>query len=376
MDSRTKRDYYEILGVPRNASEEEIRRAYRRLARQYHPDVNKEPDAEAKFKEINEAYQVLSDAEKRAMYDRFGHEGVGNGGFGSYDFTGSPFGFGIETIFENLFGASTRRTRSPRKGNDLRYRMTLTFEEAVFGTTKEIEITRRTVCPRCQGTRAEPGSSPSRCPTCGGSGEVRRMQSTLIGQFVTVTQCNTCQGEGVVITNPCRECRGQGWVTAPRRLEVRVPAGIDESFHLRLSGEGEPGDPGAPSGDLFIEFDIKPHPLFRRVGRDIHLEMPINIVQAALGDTIDIPTLEGTAEVRVEPGTQTGDTIRLRGKGVPSLRGSGRGDQVVTFRVVVPRHLNEKQKQLLRQLGDTLEKPQPEQGEKGFFDRLRESLGL
>ncbi|MDQ3856819.1 MAG: molecular chaperone DnaJ, partial [Chloroflexota bacterium] len=266
--------------------------------------------------------------------------------------------------------------RGPRRGGDLRYHMQLEFEEAVFGVEKEIEVTRQTVCDRCNGNRSEPGSQPTRCPVCAGAGEVRRTQSSILGQFVSVTPCDRCHGEGYIILDPCKECGGRGRVRAARKLEVRVPAGIDEGFHLRLSGEGEAGEPGAPSGDLFIEFSVKPHKLFRRMGQDIHLTMPLNIVQAALGDRLDAPTLEGTTEIAIEPGTQSGDTLRLRGKGVPNLRGSGRGDQVITFNVVVPRHLNDKQRSLLHELGETLDVPNPNHGDKGFFDRVRDALGL
>lgn len=376
MENMTKRDYYEVLGVGRNAGTEEIRRAYRRLARQYHPDVSRETDAEARFKEVSEAYEVLSDTERRSLYDRFGHAGVQNGA-GGYDFSGSPFGFGgFDTLFENLFGGARTARRGPRRGADLRYHMVLEFEEAVFGADKEIEASRQVVCPRCDGKRAEPGSQPTRCPVCAGSGEVRRTQNSFIGQFVTVSECDRCHGEGSIVLNPCKECGGRGMVRDTRKLEVRVPAGIDEGFHLRLSGEGEAGEPGAPAGDLFIEFSIKPHPIFRRVGQDIHLEMPVNMVQAALGDRLEVPTLEGAVEVKLEPGTQSGDTHRLRAKGVPNLRGNGRGDQIVSYSVVTPRNLNERQKSLLRELGETLDRPQPEHGEKGFFERVRDALGL
>lgn len=377
MESMTRRDYYEVLGVSRNAGTDDIRKAYRRLARQYHPDVSTEPDAETRFKEVTEAYEVLSDAERRSLYDRFGHAGVQNGGpgFGGFE---SPFGGfgGFDTIFENLFGGARTTRRGPRRGSDLRYHMQLEFEEAVFGTEKEIEISRQDVCTRCNGNRAEPGSHPTRCPVCAGSGEVRRTQSSFLGQFVSVSPCERCRGEGYVILDPCKECQGRGRVRATRKLSVKVPAGIDEGFHLRLTGEGEAGDPGAPSGDLFIEFSVKPHKLFRRVEQDVHLTMPINVVQAALGDEVEVPTLDGSTEVTIEPGTQSGDLVRLRGKGVPNLRGGGRGDQIITYNVVVPRNLNEKQKSLLRELGETLDVPNPHHGDKGFFDRIRDALGL
>ena len=378
MANQTKRDYYEVLGVGREAGEDDIRRAYRKLARQYHPDVSREPDAEARFKEASEAYEVLSDTQKRSAYDRFGHAGVNGGMGGGFDFDSSPFGFGINDLFENLFGGGARTARrGPRRGADLRYHMTLEFEQAVFGATKEIEVSRQAICERCDGNRAEPGTEATRCPVCAGSGEIRRTQNSLLGQFVSVSACDRCRGEGSIILNPCKECRGKGTVGKRPALLLPVPAGIDEGFHLRLSGEGESGDPGAPAGDLFIEFSIKPHPLFRRMGQDLHLEMPINIAQAALGDEIEVPTIDGASELKVEAGTQSGDTARLRGKGVPNLRGGGRGDQVITYSVVIPRHLSSKQKALLQELGETLDKHEPsDSGERGFFDKVREALGL
>lgn len=375
MDSMTKRDYYEVLGVGRNAGSDEIRRSYRRLARQYHPDVSKEPDAELRFKEITEAYEVLNDSERRTLYDRFGHAGVQNGGPG-VGFEGGPFGFGIDSLFENLFGGGRTARRGPRRGSDLRYHMVLEFEEAIFGTEKEIEVSRQTACSRCNGARSEPGSQPARCPVCAGSGEIRRTQSSFLGQFVSVSECERCHGQGSIILDPCKECHGQGSVRVARKLAVRVPAGIDEGFHLRLAGEGEGGEPGAPAGDLFVEFSIKPHPLYRRLGQDVYLEMPVNMVQAALGDKVEVPTVDGPVELKIEPGTQSGDTVRLRGKGVPNLRGSGRGDQIVSYSVIIPRNLTEKQRHLLRELGDTLDVPQPEHSERGFLEKLRDAFGL
>ncbi len=377
MDSMTKRDYYEVLGISRDAGNDDIRRAYRKLARQYHPDVSSEPDAEARFKEVTEAYEVLNDSERRQMYDRFGHAGVQNGGPGMGGFESGPFGFGIDSLFENLFGGARTARRGPRRGADMRYHMVLEFEEAIFGVEKEIEVTRQAVCSRCNGSRSEPGTQPTRCPVCGGSGEIRRTQSSFLGQFVSVSECERCHGRGNIVLDPCKECRGQGSVRAPRKLEVRVPAGIDEGFHLRLSGEGEAGDPGGPPGDLFIEFSIKPHSVFRRMGQDLHLEMPVNIAQAALGATIEVPTIDGITELRLEPGTQSGDTLRLRGKGVPNLRGGPRGDQIISWSVLVPRNLTDKQKQLLRELGDTLDVPNPDDHEeRGFLDKLRDAFGL
>jgi len=371
----TKRDYYEILGIDRNADAAEVRKAYRRLARQYHPDVSTEADADARFKEATEAYEVLSDADRRSLYDRFGHAGVQNGGPG---FDSGPFaGFGgFDTLFENLFGGARAGRRGPRRGADVRYHMQLDFEEAVFGVENTIEVSRQAICTRCSGSRAEPGSHPTRCPVCAGSGEVRRTQNSILGQFVNVSTCERCRGEGVIVLDPCKDCRGRGRVRDTRNLEVKVPGGIDEGFHLRLSGEGEAGDPGAPSGDLLIEFSVRPHQLYRRLGNDVHLTMPVNIVHAALGARVEAPTLDGPHEIQIEPGAQSGDTIRLKGKGVPNLRGGGRGDQVVTYNVVVPRNLNDKQKELLRELGETLDVPNPHHGDRGFFDRVRDALGI
>ncbi len=370
----SKRDYYETLGVGRSASKEEIRKAYRRLAREYHPDVNKAPDAEARFKEINEAYQVLSDDEKRTTYDRFGRVDL-PGGFGT-DFTG--FG-GLADIFEDFFGGFGVRTRrgrrSPTRGTDLRYNLTISFEEAVFGCEKEIEVSRSETCPACQGSGAEPGTSPMRCPQCNGSGEVRRVQQSIFGSFVNVSTCGRCQGTGEVITTPCRECRGNKQVERTRRIAVEIPAGVEEGISIRLTGEGENGTHGGPSGDLFVSLSVKEHPFFRRVDSDILLEVPINIVQAALGDDIEVPTLEGKEQLHIPPGTQTGRVFRLPGKGAPYLRRNGRGDQVVTVRLVTPTHLNEEQKALLRELAKTLDDEGGPSNYKNFFDRMRDAIG-
>lgn len=372
----TKRDYYEVLGVPRTADAEEIKRAFRRLARQYHPDVNKSPEAEAIFKEINEAYEVLSDEQKRALYDRFGHAGV-NGSIGSTPY--DPFaGFGLgdifdtfESFFSTMTGAPPRRR--PQRGADLRYTLTLSFEEAVFGVEKEIEVPRLETCPACRGTGAEPGTQPIRCPRCGGSGEVR--QRGPFFNMIVMTTCEQCQGEGVITAIPCHECQGQGRVRAVRRLSVKVPAGVDENSQVRLSGEGEAGLRGGPRGDLYISLRIKPHPHFRRQGDDILYELPINIAQAALGAEVVVPTVDGAEEViHIQPGTQHGRTYVLRGKGVPRLRGNGRGDQIVVVRVVVPTKLTERQRELLTELARTLGS-EVGNGKKGVFERMRDVLG-
>lgn len=379
----SKRDYYEVLGVAKGASKDEIKKAYRKMARQYHPDVSKETEAETKFKEINEAYEILSDEQKRAAYDRFGHAGVGGmGGFGGNytDFGGfrDPF-----EIFEEVFGGlggfgRTRRAggRTPRRGADLRYEMSLEFDEAVFGTDQEIEVPRHENCSVCNGSGVEPGSSPVRCPECNGTGEIRRQA----GFFINIGTCPRCQGRGEIITNPCHECRGQGRIVKKRRLAVKVPAGVDNGTQIRLSGEGETGIHGGPPGNLYVVIRVKPHPYFRRADDTIHLELAVNITQAALGDEVSVPTLDGEEMVTIPAGTQTGDTIRLRGKGVPRLRrdgsSAGRGDQVITVQVRTPTNLTKEQRDLLLELGKTLDREVVPQREKSFFDRIRDAFGV
>jgi molecular chaperone DnaJ len=370
-----KRDYYDVLGVNRQATPEEIKKAFRRLARQYHPDVNKNSDAEARFKEINEAYEVLSDREKRASYDRFGHAGpqAGFGGFG--DFGG--FG-GVEDIFESFFGGMRTGTarRGPTRGADLRYDLTVAFEEAVFGCEKEILVSRHETCPQCRGSGAEPGTQPIRCPQCNGTGEVRRQQQTFLGSFVQVTTCPRCQGEREIVTSPCTECRGRKVVEVERTISVKIPAGVDAGTRIRLAGEGEPGSRGGPNGNLYVVLHVKPHEYFRREDSNILLELDINVAQAALGDKISVPTLEGDEELVIPAATQTGDIFRLRGKGVPYLRRNGRGDQLVMVHVVTPAGLTKRQKELFSELGKSLGKEVIHQPEKGLFAKVREALGL
>jgi molecular chaperone DnaJ len=370
-----KRDYYDVLGVERGATQEQVKKAFRRLARQYHPDVNKNSDAESRFKEINEAYEVLSDPEKRAMYDRFGHAGpqTGFGGYG--DFAG--FG-GIEDIFESFFGGMRGGTarRGPARGADLRYDLTIEFDEAVFGCEKEILIPRHEACPVCNGTGAEPGTSPIRCPQCNGTGEVRRQQQTFLGSFVQVTACPRCQGEREIITSPCNNCRGRKVVQVERAISVKIPAGVDDNTRIRLASEGEPGERGGPTGNLYVVLHVNPHPYFRREGNDVLMELGINIAQASLGDKITVPTLEGDEEIVIPAGTQTGEVFRLRGQGVPYLRRNGRGDQLVVTQVLTPTKLSAQQKELLAELGKTLGKEVVQQSEKGFFDKFKEALGI
>jgi molecular chaperone DnaJ len=376
-----KRDYYEVLGLAKGASKDEIKKAYRRMARKYHPDVSQEAEAEAKFKEINEAYEVLSDDQKRGVYDRFGHAGLGGlGGTGGFDFGGFRDPFDIfEEVFGSFggFGGRTRqRGRGPRRGADLRYEMRLEFEEAVFGVEKEIEVPRQETCPVCKGDGVEPGTSPIRCPDCNGTGEIRRQT----GFFISIGTCPRCQGRGEIVTSPCKECNGRGRISKTRRLSVKVPPGVDHGTQIRLSGEGESGISNGPPGNLYVVISVKPHTYFRRQDDTIHLELAVNVTQAALGDEVEVPTLDGKEMMTIPAGTQTGDTIRLRGKGVPRLRRdgttSGRGDQVVTIQARIPTNLTPKQRDLLLELGKTLDREVIPQKEKSFFDRLRDALGM
>lgn len=380
----TQQDFYDVLGVARGASKDEIKRAYRKLARQYHPDVNKDAGAEDKFKEIQSAYEVLSDERKRNMYDTYGHAGVENGAGG---FSGYEGGFGnISDIFEELFnagfGGSRRRRRGPRRGADLRADLTISFEEAVFGADKEVEIRRPEMCSVCHGSGAKPGSKPISCTTCNGSGEVRRVQQSILGSFVNVTTCSTCQGTGELIPEPCENCRGQKQVMEVRRLSVKVPPGVDSDTQIRLTGEGGPGQDGGPAGNLFVVIDVKPHEFFNRRGEDIYLDLHINVAQAALGDSILVPTLDGDEPLEIPAGTQPGKVFRLRGKGVPRLDRSGRGvpmgrgDQHVLIQVAVPTKLTDEQKELFQELSRTLGKEVVPRGDRGIWDQLRNALGF
>jgi molecular chaperone DnaJ len=371
-----KRDYYEVLEIGRGATPEEVKQAYRRLARRYHPDVSDLSDAEDRFKEINEAYEVLSDPDKRATYDRFGHAGLGGGGFG-FDFGGfrDPFDIFAEVFGRGFgFGATTRR--GPRRGADLRYDLNLTFEEAAFGCEKEIEVTRYEVCPVCHGNRAEPGTSAVRCSECNGAGQVRKMQRSILGSFVSVITCPACQGEGETIPIPCSKCNGRGNVYVSRKLSVTIPAGVDHGTQVRLAGEGEIGERGGPRGNLYVVLTVEPHSVFQRRGDDILVELQINIAQAALGAKVQVPTLEGDEEISIPAGTQSGKVIRLRDKGVPHLRRDGRGNQLVLVRVATPTKLTQEQKGLLRKLGETLDPETIWKEKSGFIDDLRELFGL
>ncbi|MEN6436593.1 MAG: molecular chaperone DnaJ [Anaerolineaceae bacterium] len=369
----TKRDYYEILGINREASPEEIKSAFRNLARQYHPDINKAPDAEEKFKEINEAYVVLSDPDKRTTYDRFGHEAV-NGMGGMPDFSTIDF----SDIFEGLFGfgggGSRKQRNAPRRGADLSQTLELTFEEAVFGVEKEIQITRDETCSVCHGTKAEPGTNPQRCTTCSGRGEVRQVRQTLLGSMVQVTTCPACNGTGEVIGTPCHSCRGSGFERKTVRKVVPIPSGVDDGTQIRLASEGQPGINNGPNGNFYLDLKVKPHKFFRRKQDDIFLDLKVNMAQAALGAEIEVPTLQGKEKLRVPSGTQPGKVFTLKNQGVPHLRSSGRGDQFVVVNVEIPAHLTAEQRKLMEQLAGTLgSEVKPD--EKGFFDLLKDVFG-
>jgi len=368
-----KRDYYDVLGVGRSATPTQIKKAYRRLARQYHPDVSEDSDAEARFKEINEAYEVLSDTDKRATYDRFGHAGtsMGNMGFGFHD----PFEI-FQEVFGKGFGFRSSTRRAPRRGADLRYDLRLSFEEAVFGCKKTIEVTRYETCEKCEGSRAEPGTSPVRCKECNGTGQVRRVQRSILGSFVSVASCPACQGEGMTIPIPCTECNGEGRVYVTREISVTIPAGVDSGTQIRLAGEGEMGERGGPHGNLYVVLEVEPHPTFQRRNDDILVELQINVAQAALGAEVQVPTLEGEEPLSIPSGTQNGTVLRLQDKGIPHLQRNGRGDELILVRVAVPTKLSTEQKRLLRELGETLEPETVWQEKRGFLDELREMLGF
>jgi molecular chaperone DnaJ len=371
-----KRDYYQVLEIERTATEVEIKRAYRKMARQYHPDINKDDGAEERFKEVNEAYEVLSDPDRRAAYDRFGHAGV-NGGMGGDPFGGfggSPFG----DLFESFFGGAAAGQRAaPPRGSDIQVSVTLTFEEAVFGTEKEVEVDRLETCDVCNGSRMKDGKEPLTCGNCGGSGEVRRVQQTILGQFMTSGPCPTCQGEGVIITDPCDACRGRGRRRQYRTIDVTVPAGVDDNATLRLSGQGEDSPvKGGQAGNLYVKIHVKPHKVFERMGKSIQSQVGINVAQAALGDEVEILTIDGPVMFRIPAGTQSGQQFRLRGKGVPDLRGGTRGDQIVTIQVVTPKQLTDEQRALFEELAASLGNEIEQQpNSKGFFGRMKDAFG-
>lgn len=366
-----KRDYYEVLGVARGASEQEIKSSYRKLAMQFHPDRNpNNPDAEEKFKEATEAYAVLADGEKRALYDRFGHAGVSNAGGGGFDASafqdltdifGDFFGFG------DIFGGGGRRRGRAQRGADLREDVNLEFEEAVFGTETKVVVRRHESCEECRGSGAAPGKAPVACRSCAGRGQVRYQQ----GFFSIARTCPTCQGTGSVITDPCQKCKGEGRILRQKTVETKVPAGVEDGTRIRFNGLGEAGAFGGPAGDLYVVLHVKEHAFFERDGNDLHCVVPISFTQAALGAEIRVPTLEGEQILKVPDGTQSGTTLRLRGKGVPVLNGHGKGDLFVEVRIQTPGKLSKRQRELLQELEGTLQvenKPQ----RRGLMNKMRD----
>lgn len=363
-----KRDYYEVLGVSKDADAKEIKKAYRKLAMKYHPDKNPgDKAAEEKFKEINEAYEVLSDEEKRSTYDRFGHDGLnGQAGFGGgqgFGGFGGSGGFGgFEDIFGDIFGSGfggfggsggSSRRRGPRRGADIRQSVTIKFEEAAFGKKIKVKINRSEECDECHGSGAKPGTTKKTCPTCHGSGTVQSVQRTPFGNIASQRTCSTCNGEGEINESPCNKCHGKGSVRKTKTIEVDIPAGIDDGQMIKLSGQGEVGEKGGPRGDLYIVVNVQKHDIFTREGYDVYIEMPIRFTQAALGDKLEVPTLDGKVSYTLPEGTQTGTVFRLREKGIPKLRSNSRGDQYVKVIIDTPKKLNEDQKELLRKFDES-----------------------
>ena len=355
------RDYYEVLGVSKDASDDEIKKAFRQQAKKYHPDLHPgDKEAEAHFKEVNEAYSVLSDADKKAKYDRFGHAGVdpngfGGGGGGAYNAYDVDLGDIFSSFFGGGFGGSSRRRTGPQKGADLKYHMALEFMEAAFGCTKTFQITKEDICKSCNGSGAQPGTTPETCPTCRGAGRVQQQTQTLFGMTMVTKSCPTCNGRGTVIKTPCNQCRGKGRLKTVKNLSVQIPAGVDTGDLLPIRNEGEPGTNGGPYGDLYIEFKVKKHELFERNGINTSCNVPITYAQAALGGEIEVPTIYGKEKYTLKEGTQPGDTITIRSKGIPNKNNPNmKGDHVVKFVLEVPTGLSREQKLLLKQFNDTL----------------------
>ncbi|MDY0062059.1 MAG: molecular chaperone DnaJ [Myxococcota bacterium] len=374
----TDRDYYEILGVARSASEKDLKRAYQKLALKFHPDRNPDdPAAEERFKEASEAYEVLANPEKRQIYDQFGKEGLRGRGMGTHfdDVSEifSNFGDVFSEVFGDIFGQGRRRgRRGPRPGNDLRHDIEISLDEAFAGARKELNLETPVTCAECQGTGAKAGSQPQTCSACKGAGQVRVAQ----GFFVLTTTCPECHGQGAVVRDPCPKCRGRGRVAEDRKVTLRIPPGVDDGVRMRVQGEGEPGDPGAPPGDLYVFLHVTPHPQFHREGRDLHALLPVTFSQAALGATLDAPSLGEPREVKVPAGSQPGDELRVRGAGMPSLNGTGPGDLIYHLKVVVPKSLSRRQRELIKELAKE-ESPIAEQvteEKPGFFERLGQML--
>ena len=365
----SRRDCYKILEVPRNASEEDIRKSFRKLAMEWHPDKNKDPDAEKKFKEINAAYQILSDQEKRDKYDRYGYEGL-IGDTGSQGFSEKQ-GFG--EIFDSFFGGFDSRGGSKtRAGGDIYKDVTLTFQEAALGVEKDLEMVRSEPCRRCNGARSEPGTEAGGCSNCRGTGQVRRSSQSLFGQFVQVTTCNVCKGEGKVITEPCNQCKGSGSESHKRTVKVRIPAGIEDGTQIRLNDQGDYGYGNRPLGSLYLNVGVSPHSFFERQEDHLVIEFPVTFAQAAIGDELKIPTLNGAESLKLPAGTQSGTVLNLRGKGIANMHTGRMGNLLVVIRVQTPQQLNSQSKKLFEQLAPLLDK---EARDKGWFDKIKDALG-
>ena len=370
-------EYYDRLGVSKDASQDEIKRAYRKMSQKYHPDINKEPGAEEKYKEVQEAYETLSDDQKRAAYDQYGPDGAngfgGQGGFGGFD-GGAGFG-GFEDIFSSFFGGgATRNPNAPRQGDDLQYRVNLSFEEAIFGAEKEVHYNREATCKTCSGSGAKPGTSPVTCGRCHGQGVINVDTQTPLGMMRRQVTCDVCHGTGQEIKEPCQTCHGTGHEKQSHKVSVKIPAGVETGQQIRLAGQGEAGFNGGPYGDLFVIINVNPSDKFTRDGSTIYYTLNISFVQAALGDTVEVPTVHGNVEMTIPAGTQTGKTFRLKGKGAPRLRGGSQGDQHVTVKIVTPTKLNDAQKEALlafaKASGDEKIAPQ----KKGFFNKVKDAL--
>ncbi|QMI50218.1 molecular chaperone DnaJ [Streptococcus salivarius] len=370
-------EYYDRLGVSKDASQDEIKRAYRKMSKKYHPDINKEPGAEEKYKEVQEAYETLSDDQKRAAYDQYGPDGAngfgGQGGFGGFD-GGAGFG-GFEDIFSSFFGGgATRNPNAPRQGDDLQYRVNLSFEEAIFGAEKEVHYNREATCKICSGSGAKPGTSPVTCGRCHGQGVINVDTQTPLGMMRRQVTCDVCHGTGQEIKEPCQTCHGTGHEKQSHKVSVKIPAGVETGQQIRLAGQGEAGFNGGPYGDLFVIINVNPSDKFTRDGSTIYYTLNISFVQAALGDTVEVPTVHGNVEMTIPAGTQTGKTFRLKGKGAPRLRGGSQGDQHVTVKIVTPTKLNDAQKEALlafaKASGDEKIAPQ----KKGFFNKVKDAL--
>jgi molecular chaperone DnaJ len=376
-----KRDYYDVLGIEKGADKKEIKKAYRKLAMKYHPDVSEDESATEKFKEISEAYAVLSDEEKRNTYDQFGHAGMD--GFSNEDifrnanfddiFQGFGGGFDMGNIFE-MFGFGGGRSRGgPQRGSDIYAEIEITLEEAATDIEKEINIRRDTECPVCHGTKSEPGTDPETCQTCGGTGQVKQVTNTILGQMMNVRPCPDCRGEGKIITHPCQNCNGRGKVKENNTIEIKIPAGVESGSRLRVQGEGNAGDVGGGYGDLIVLINIQKHKMFEREGPNLYFEKQISFPQASLGDTVDVPTIDGEAELKIPPGTQSGSVFRLRGQGMPIMRRNSRGNLYVTVNVVVPQKLSNKQKELLEEFAE-ISGEEIHIYEKGFFGKFKDAI--